>query len=180
MMSFNLLWKLMFQSASLGGMSLDRSTQTPASKKRCKQRSTQLRRVTVFRPGNPCFTSYELDQPLGESSTYFVFKWHEGEVLPRGLYHADEDGLPVEPFMLALAEKLYEVEGVARHRHPSLGDGVKMTAYQVSVVKTTERSDEDIEAEILEVIAAAFGTSASSLKVTVENDHSKFRYANNP
>lgn len=178
MRSFNLLWRLMSHGTRLGEVSMNDSVQMTSPRARSR-RSTRLKRVKISRQGNPCFTSYELDQPLGESNTYFVFEWRNGEVLPRGLFSDSQENLPVEPFMLTLAEKLYEVEDVIKHRHPELGNGIKMNAYQVSVVKTNQRRDEDIEADILDIIAAAFGTSASSLKVTLENNHSQSRYANN-
>ena len=97
----------------------------------------------------------------------FAFRWRDGEVIPDAVFSADKMNLPVEPFMLSLAENLYKIPGVAKGHDAVAGGDIKMTPHQIIVSKTTVRTDEAVEADVLRVITAAFGTNVSAIKTVV-------------
>ena len=112
-------------------------------------------RIEIRRFDSPRVTAYQLDRPLGDTVIPTKYSYDGESATPHRVFITEYNTeLPVEPFMLVMAERLYKIPGIVRSRTPD-DCGVKMANQLITVVNDRSRSDEAIEADIVKDFAAA-------------------------
>ena len=133
-----------------------------------KPRVSPRLHIEIKRFGNPRITAYQLDRPLGDTVTPTKYSYDGESATPHRVFITEYNTeLPVEPFMLVMAERLYKIPGIVRSRTPD-DCGVKMANQLITIVNDRSRTDEAIEADIVAAITEVFGFKLHEVEVSYD------------
>jgi hypothetical protein len=116
----------------------------------------KLRLIIEHEP-NPVITVYHINRRLTGSRKNIVFINDSGNIKPDGSFNSfTGEDQNVEPFAQALAEKIYEIDGIQNN-------GVTIGIYEITIRKGKAFSDIDIERSIVGIIAEVFGLTIDEI-----------------
>jgi len=147
-----------------------KTTSTEVHEEATTSRHVPLMQIVIERHPNPCITTYHLDQRLTTSRLDVRFECNNGIVRPCPNY--SNEGVLVEPFIFAMAERLYEIPGIVDNGSTN---GVSFNSYEIRINKGMAFTDNKVEPQVLDVIMQSFGYAIDDIAIQLDDRRHEYQ-----